>query len=166
MSQNYLRWKAELWSSDTDFLSTDYDVDGLILRSKLVAVGPPLNIYISSPGYQFTATHEASVDIAGKPYSRNRGFYDTWNLQTTPYYWDPDGVQYEGIPFSSRLMLYIQRRHLWLSFTGDGLKNTTIGFNNVNRAVKVAFISHSESINNASGTRTATIRFQRKFRID
>ena len=167
MSVNYLRWNASIWGAETDFLDTDYDADGQILRSKLVAVAPAVTLYVSAINYQFTPTHELAVDIGGRPYSRNRGFTDSWNLVSTPYYFDPDGTQYADITNNSFLMSVISRRHLWIAFDGQGLNNRTTGIANpLTLAVKVAFVGTSETINNASATRIRNIQFQRKFRTD
>lgn len=168
MSVYYERWLVRLYYSDTDVSSSLYNTKGEILRSDLPT--PTISsttFYVSQLGHQYNATHESAFDISGRPYSRNRGFTDGWNLITTPYYFDATGQKYQTLALVDNVMFALKFRHLWLSFTGQNLNPLTTGVgSNDTKAVKVSFESFSETINNASSSRTATMQFIRKFRFD
>lgn len=168
MSKNYERWLVRLYYSDTDVTSTLYNANGELLRTDLTTAAiPSTTFYVSQIGHQYTPTHESAFDISGRPYSRNRGFTDSWNLVTTPYYFDATGQKYQILALVDNVMFALKFRHLWLAFTGQNLNDLTTGVsNNDTSAVKVSFQGFSETINNASSSRTATMQFIRKFRFD
>ena len=168
MSANYQRWLVRLYYSDTDVTSTLYNTYGELLRTDLTTASiPSTTFYVSQLGHQYNATHESAFDISGRPYSRNRGFTDSWNLVTTPYYFDSTGSKYQTLALVDNVMFALKYRHLWLAFTGQNLNQLTTGvLNNDTSAVKVSFQEFSETINNASSSRTATMQFVRKFRFD
>lgn len=168
MSTNYERWLVRLYYSDTDVASNLYNASGELLRTSLSSASiPSFTFYVSQIGHQYTPTHESAFDIGGRPYSRNRGFTDAWNLVTTPYYFDASGQKYQILAVIDNIMFALKYRHLWLSFTGQNLNDLTTSISNNNTsAVKVAFQNFSETINNSSSSRIANLQFIRKFRFD
>ena len=166
MSQIYQRWLANLHYSNDDVADVNYNVYGETDILPDTAASQP--IYISTVNYQFAPTHELAVDIGGKPYSRNRGFVDSWNLTTTPYYFDSAGTAYQTLNLAKNINIALTYRHLWLSFSGQNLNTNTTGIIKSSGAakVKVVFNQFAETINNASSSRTATISFRRKYRFD
>lgn len=166
MSQVYQRWLATLYYSNTDVLDTFYNTYGEIQIADLPVGVASTPIYISTVNYQYTPTHEIASDIAGKPYSRNRGFIDGWTLTTTPYYFDSTGTAYQSLVLIDNVMFALKFKFLWIKFTGQNLNPITTGIVAPGRAVKVVFNSFTETINNASSTRTAIFQFQRKYRFD
>lgn len=166
MSVNYQRWLVKMWYSDTDVNTAFYNSQGELLRTDLGGK-TSTTFYVSTLNHQYTATHESSTDINGRPYSRNRGFTDGWTLTVTPYYFDSTGQKYQTLAIIDNIMFGLKYRHLWLQFDGQNLVDLTTGVSsNATKAVKVIFTSFAETINNASSSRTATIQFQRKFRFD
>lgn len=99
--------------------------------------------------------------ISGRPYNKKRGFTDGWTLSMTPYYFDSS--EYFTIADSIDIAKAIKKRHLWLHFSNVPPLSCIV---EQNKAVKVVFESFSETLNNASGSRTAEIKFQRKYRFD
>ena len=165
MSLNYERWLATLYYSDTDIDTALYNSYGETSGGNMAGISET-PIYISTINYQYTPTHETATDIAGRPYSRNRGFTDGWTLTTTPYYFDTSGSKYQTLQLVDNLMFAIKYRHLWIKISGGGVNALTNGITIPSGVAKVIFISFAESINNASSSRTANIQFQRKFRFD
>lgn len=165
MSSVFQRWQAYVYFSNTDVSDTNYNTAGEVLKSVLdTATIPYKTLNINQVGYTFTPTNELANDIGGRPYNRNRGFVDSWNLQLTPYYFDQTVNNYYTVQEVTSDMSDITKyRHLWLYFVNlDELQTMVVN----TKAVKVVFDTWSESINTASGTRTATISFRRKYRID
>lgn len=165
MSSVFTRWQAYVYFSNTDVNDTNYNTAGEVLKSVLdTATIPYKTLYISQVGYTFTPTNEIANDIGGRPYNRNRGFVDSWNLQLTPYYFDQTVNNYFTVQEVTTDVSDITKyRHLWLYFVNlDELQTMVVN----TKAVKVVFDTWSESINTASGTRTATLSFRRKYRID
>lgn len=160
MSLAYTRWQAFLYYSDTDV--SGYNSLGEVLKSVLdSATVPFVTLNISQSGYQFTPTNEIAQDISGRPYNKKRGFTDGWTLSLTPYFFD--SAEYFTIADSIDIAKAIKKRHLWLYFSGIDPLSTIV---DSSKAVKVVFESFSETLNNASGSRTAEIKFQRKYRAD
>jgi hypothetical protein len=160
MSAAYTRWSAYLYYSDTDVAG--YDSLGQVNKTTLdSALVPYVQLYITQSGYGFAPTNELALDISGRPYSKKRGFTDGWTLATTPYYYDSS--EYFTIADLTFVATAIKKRHLWIYFEGPAPLATIV---DANKAVKVVFESWSETLNNASGSRTAEIKFQRKYRAD
>lgn len=165
MSSVFQRWSAYVYFSNTDVNETNYNTAGEVLKSVLDAATIQYKtLYINQVGYQFTPTNELASDISGRPYSRNRGFVDGWNLQITPYYFDQTVNNYFTVQEVTTDVSDITKyRHLWLYFVNlDELQTMVVN----TKAVKVVFDTWSEAINTSSGTRTATLSFRRKYRID
>jgi len=165
MSSVFQRWQAYVYFSNTDVNDINYNTAGEVLKSVLdTATIQYKTLYISQVGYTFTPTNEIANDIGGRPYNRNRGFVDSWNLQLTPYYFDQTVNNYFTVQEVTTDVSDITKyRHLWLYFVNlDELQTMVVN----TKAVKVVFDTGSESINTASGTRTATLSFRRKYRID
>lgn len=160
MSLAYTRWQAFLYYSDTDVAG--YDSSGAVLKSVLdAATIPYVTLNISQSGWQFTPTNETAQDISGRPYNKKRGWTDGWTLQLTPYYFEP--TEYFTVADIADIAVAIKKRHLWLHFVNVPELSCLV---DKTKAVKVVFESFSETLNNASGTRTAEIKFQRKYRAD
>ena len=165
MSSVFQRWQAYVYYSNTDITDTNYNAAGEVLKSVLDGLSLPYKTFnISQVGYQFTPTNELANDIGGRPYNKNRGFVDAWNLQFTPYYFDQNVNSYFTVQEVTTDVSDITKyRHLWLYFVNlDELQTMVVN----NKAVKVVFDTWSEAINPATGTRTATLSFRRKYRID
>lgn len=166
MSQVYQRWLATLHYANEDVADVNYNSYGETDLLPDTAASQP--IYISTVNYQFTPTHELASDIGGKPYSRNRGFVDGWTLTTTPYYFDSTGTKYQTLALARNINIALTYRYLWLSFSGQNLNTSTTGIIKSSGVanVRVVFDSFSETINNASSSRIATVSFRRKYRFD
>ena len=164
MSLIFTRWQAFLYYSNTDVSSGSYNIAGEVNKSVLDGLTLSYaTLNISQVGYQVTPTNELAVDISGRPYNKKRGFTDTWTLQLTPYYFTDTGSYASVLSVSSDIATSLQYRHLWLYFNGVDQESTLV---TNNKAVKVVYESFTEVINNESASRTATLKFQRKFRVD
>lgn len=163
MSSIFTRWQVYVYFSNTDVSLVSYDTQGQVLKSTLdTALIQYKTINVSQIGYQFTPTNEIATDIGGRPYSRNRGFIDGWNLVLTPYYFDT-GNYYTIQEVTTDMSDITKYRHLWLYFANNDELQTMV---TNTKAVKVVFDTWNESLNNSAGTRTATLSLRRKFRID
>lgn len=164
MSLVFTRWQALLYYSNTDVADVNYNSLGEVDKTVLdTASFGFVTINISKVGYQFSPTHELAQDIGGKPYSKNRGFVDSWNLTLTPYYFADTGSYASVLSVSSDVASSIKYRHLWLYILGVQQESSLI---TDDKAVKVVFNAWSESINNATASRTAELSFRRKYRVD
>ena len=163
MSLVFTRWQALLYYSNTDVEDVNYNASGEVLKSILDSAAIlNITINISKVGYQFSPTNELAQDIGGRPYSRNRGFVDSWNMTLTPYYFEDSG-NYASVLSITDIAVAINYRHLWLHFLSIPEESTLV---TSTKAVKVVFNNWSETINNASGSRTADLSFRRKYRVD
>jgi hypothetical protein len=164
---NYLRWQVRVYYSNDDLLPAQYNAAGEALLTDLATDGIPYNtFYVSQIGWTGSPTNELATDITGRPYSKNRGFIDAWNLALTPYYFDPTGA-YESVSgIYTNLSLISTRRHLWFHvLPSNGLNVLSHGCPTT-KAIKVTFEAWSESINPTAGTRSGNLKLARKFRID
>ena len=162
MSLQYTRWQVLLYNSDTDVSLASYDTLGEVLKTTLdTATIPFVTLNISQTGWQFTPTNEVAQDISGRPYNKKRGWTDGWSIAMTPYYYDSGA--YFTVGDSIDIAQAIKKRHLWLFFSGPDSLSTLVAST---KAVKVVFESFSETLNNGSASRTAELKFQRKYRAD
>ena len=168
MSSVFERWKVTMYYSDTDVASNLYNSSGEIPITNLPSIDiPRFDFWVSTIQYQYTPTNELASDIGGRSYNRNRGFTDGWTLTLTPYLFDPTGQAYQTLAVVDNIMFALKFRYLWVAYTGDGLNALTTGVgDNATKAVKVTFNSWSETVNTSTGTRTATLGLQRKYRFD
>ena len=164
---NYLRWQVRVYYSNDDVNTALYNSAGEVLLTDLDGDGIPYNtFYVSQIGWTGTPTNELAKDIGGRPYSKNRGFIDAWNLSLTPYYFE-DAGNYESISgIYTNLSLISTRRHLWLHVPPSNGINVLSHGCPTTKAIKVAFETWSENINREFGTRSGQLKLARKFRID
>jgi hypothetical protein len=164
---NYTRWQVRIYYSNDDLLPAQYNGLGEVLLTDLDADGIAYNtFYVSQIGWTGTPTNELARDINGRPFNKNRGFVDSWNLSLTPYYFE-DAGNYESISgVFANLTLTTLRRHIWMHIPPSNGLSVLSHYCPTNKAIKVCFESWSENINPEFGTRTGQLKLARKFRID